>query len=682
MPYFPQNHPDMNGLRHLMLLYGDIGRRWTASQLDHYVAHRNRSGNPDDWFFDSFLFLNVKAPDGRDFCADINVGTTMSGEGDFHAVCSPTPATLDDWRSLLDYYLGSDGAAATLDRTIADHEKTLGGAPATRQNVVFMVPYPHVTQRSFGSLDTGRSLNFSVEGQNLTKATEQRLAAAQWYVREVRRRWDERGFRHLNLLGVYWMFETVYRGWEVDDHWLLKELRRTVREQGLRFLWIPFWSAHNVHALDDYQRYYFDVAFLQPNYMFYRSGKSLEKAAMAARRRNAGLEIEYYLELNEPIAVQDERHSRFRDYLNGGVHYGYMKDAVCAHFHGVDSLGRMRVHDDPREREFYEDIYSFVKGTYVLKPRIPRSSEGVVAQTPEDAAIALDLGGTQLRAALVSSEGIIFERTALKTPDGPDAIMDAIVALTTEMKLKAGTMSVVGIGVSSGGRVDYARGRILDSTSLIEGWKEIDLSMVLSTRTGLPVAVDNDGHCAGFAQLMMGEGIGVRSFINLVVGTGIGGAYFLEGELVRGMNNAAGEFGHISVDMQGPACSCGNRGCVELYASGSGIARRAQEAGLLTGPEHIEAKARDGDAEALRILREGGEALGAAIASLVNSLNPAKVILSGPVLRYGALYLDPLRKAFNARSMSVQGGDDRLVISSLEEAGLIGAAALAYSRFW
>jgi hypothetical protein len=186
-------------------------------------------------------------------------------------------------------------------------------------------------------------------------------------VDEIRRRWQGERWSHLNLLGVYWMFETVYRGWDVDDHWLLKELRVHINKAGLKFLWIPFWSSYNVHLLDDYRRHYFDLAFLQPNYMFYKEGKTLEAAAAAARERNAGIEVEYYLELNEPIAIQDERQDRFRDYLNGGVTLGYMKGAACAHFHGVGSLARMHRHADPREREFYEDIYDFVKGTYTLK---------------------------------------------------------------------------------------------------------------------------------------------------------------------------------------------------------------------------------------------------------------------------------------------------------------------------
>ena len=168
------------------------------------------------------------------------------------------------------------------------------------------------------------------------------------------------------------MFETVYRSWDVDDHWVLKELRPLVNGKGLKMFWIPFWSTYNLHALDNYRDYYFDAAFLQPNYMFYRQGVSLKQAAAAARARGAGIELEYYLELNEPIAVEPERQLRFREYLNAGVTEGFMMESACAHFQGSGTLERMRVHADPIEREFYEDIYAFVKGRYRVKPPLLR----------------------------------------------------------------------------------------------------------------------------------------------------------------------------------------------------------------------------------------------------------------------------------------------------------------------
>jgi len=373
MPYFPQNDPKFNYLRHLMLLYGNAKQPWTAEALKYYVAHLNPEGVADDWLFDSFLFLNSKSASGNDYCADVNLGTTMSGEGNFFAKCSPHPANRKDYDDLLDFYLGQRGAVDALEESVELLAERIPEKYGHKRNVVLMLPYPHITQAAFGEVPgVTKSSDFTTQNQNLAQATVQRLEAMRWFVDQIAMRWNEKRYQHLNLLGVYWMFETVYRGWDVDDHWLLKELRMHIRSRGMKFLWIPFWSSYNVHILDDYQNYYFDLAFLQPNYMFYKEGKSLEGAADAARERNAGIEIEYYLELNEPIAIEGERQARFREYLNGGVRYGYMTEAACAHFQGVGSLARMHSHKDPIERELYEDIYRFVKGLYNGKPPIPR----------------------------------------------------------------------------------------------------------------------------------------------------------------------------------------------------------------------------------------------------------------------------------------------------------------------
>ncbi len=369
MAYLPQNDPQFNYLSHLILMYGDARHPWSVDGMKYYVAHLNRTGSPDDWFFDSFLFLNLKASSGNDFCADVNLGTTMAGEGDFFAACSPRPANRADWDEFLEFTLGNRGAVETLDETIEDCVAKIGSGPGRQRNVVLMVPYPHVTQRDFGPVPgNSGSLDFTTRRQNLAKASAQRLEAAQWMVDEIVSRWNGNRRRHLHLLGVYWMFETIYRAWDVDDHWVLKELRRHVNRRGLKFLWIPFWSSYNIHLLDNYRDYYFDLAFLQPNYMFYRSGRSIREAADAARVRNAGIEIEYYLDLDEPIAIRDERQSRFREFMNGGVEFGYMLQSACAHFQGSGALARMHGHAEPVEREYYEDIYRFVRGTYQPKP--------------------------------------------------------------------------------------------------------------------------------------------------------------------------------------------------------------------------------------------------------------------------------------------------------------------------
>jgi hypothetical protein len=359
MAYFAPQQPAFNYLHHLVLMYGNAQRPWQVADLSFYVAYQSPTGAWQDWLFDSFLFLNVCSRNKRDYRADINVGTTMSGEGDFFAICSPQPAGVQEWEELLDFYVAT---VQTLHQTIAALKPHIPTPLPHPRNVVLMIPYPHITQTNFGR----SGWNFSTQGQNLDQATRHRLAACTWFVSELKRRLIATEYVH--ILGVYWMFETVFRSWDIDDHWLLKELRPVIHQMGYKFLWIPFYSRYNIHLLDDYQNYYFDLAFLQPNYMFYRQGVDLVQAAQAAYQRQAGIEIEYYLELDEPIAIQGERQRRFREYLNAGVTQGYMRSAACAYFLGQKSLERMVVHPDPREREFYQDIYHFVRGTYQLKP--------------------------------------------------------------------------------------------------------------------------------------------------------------------------------------------------------------------------------------------------------------------------------------------------------------------------
>lgn len=693
MPYFPQGHTDFNYLRHLILMYGDARRPWRQEDLRYYVAHLDRNGRPDDWLYDSFLFLNVKSSSGRDYCADINLGTTMAGEGDYVGVCSPQPANKNDWEELLGFYFGPAGAIETLDRTIDVCSKALSKSFGPKRNVVLMLPYPHITQQSFGPIGgEERVLDFSTNKQGLMKATQDRLEAERWFVDEIVKRFREGSFRHVNLLGVYWMFETVHRGWDVDDHWLLKELHSYLGLKGLKFLWIPYWSSYNVHLLDDYQSYYFDLAFLQPNYMFYKEGKTLLQAALAARKRNAGIELEYYLELNEPITVVGERHARFREYLNGGVTYGYMTHAVCAHFQGVGALERMHTHADPIEREFYEDIYHFVKGDYQLKPSLVSAS--IEANVRGNAALSVDLGGTTLRIALVDSHGKILWRESVHTPKTKESILEKIILLLNESYAEAKKQRYVvqGIGVSMGGRVNFETGEVVDSTAILPDWQNVPLREILNSTLGLPIWVDNDGNCAAVAEQVFGKGRGISNFIALVIGTGIGGGVVVGDRILRGASNAAAELGHLSIQYDGPICSCGNRGCVELFASGSGLTnltRRLLESGTVklngVDPEEVNAEwlglaARNGNGVARQLIEQAGASLGVAIIGLLNTFNPQRVILRGRLMKLGDLYVQPLKETVRARTMKIALESVDFVVSDLEEPGLLGAAGLVFQE--
>ena len=201
--------------------------------------------------------------------------------------------------------------------------------------------------------------------------------------------------------------------------------------------------------------------------------------------------------------------------------------------------------------------------------------------------------------------------------------------------------------------------------------------------------MDNDGHCAALGERHFGQGQDVQHFVTLIVGTGIGGGLVLDGEVWRGARNAAGELGHVVVDAAGPPCSCGNRGCVESFASGSGLAARARAliasegqppfdtdpAGEVSA-EALGRAAAGGHAGALAVIADGGRALGVALSSLLNVLNPQRVILGGPVLRLGDAFVGPLRAEVAARALPTARDSCDIVLSDLDDAALLGAAAL------
>ncbi|MFT4416478.1 DUF4855 domain-containing protein [Fredinandcohnia humi] len=365
MPYFKPNQPEFNFLKHMILVGGNVDNPWNKDDFRHYVTHVNEHLQSDDWMFDTFAFWHFKSPKGGYLYSDVNIGTTMNGEGNFYAVPAPNPGTKQDWDAIIDWYFQPDTFADAFNQAVKEASLTLG-KPEHKHNLVITIPYPGPLQSKFGSID-GKALNFSVQGQNLQKATEDRLAACIWFVNEVTRRFEEQNYEHLNLLGFYWTFETIHKSWDIDDHWLLKELYKHIDMKEKKFFWIPFFSSYNIHQLDNYQDYYFHAAFLQPNYMFYKAFTGVDEAAIAARERNAGIEMEFYTVLEEPIAVKDERLNRFDAYLNGGITQGYMKESAIAWFDGGRALYKIFHDSDERERQYYDKIYQFVKGTYSVK---------------------------------------------------------------------------------------------------------------------------------------------------------------------------------------------------------------------------------------------------------------------------------------------------------------------------
>ena len=364
MPYFQPNQEAFNFLKHMILVGGNVDNPWGKDDFLHYVTHLDKQGKSDDWMFDSFAFWHFKSPKGGYLYSDVNIGTTKNGEGNFYAVPAPNPGNLTDWEAIIDWYFMPDVFADALNQAIEAGIETLG-SPKHKRNLIITIPYPGPLQSKFGTID-GAPLNFSVQGQNLQHATEARLVACKWFIDRVIERFSQQNYEHLHLLGFYWTFETIHRSWDIDDHWLLKELYQYIEQQGKKFFWIPFYSSYNIHQLDNYQDYYFHSAFLQPNYMFYKDFTGVKDAAKAAAERNAGVEMEFYTANNESMAEKAERLKRFDCYLEGGILHKYMKESAIAWFDGGKALYRIYHGSDEKEREYYDKIYQFVNGSYTL----------------------------------------------------------------------------------------------------------------------------------------------------------------------------------------------------------------------------------------------------------------------------------------------------------------------------
>ncbi len=369
MTYFLPNQEDFNYLRHIDLVVAEPQKYPDKKVLLPQVAHFPSPGSkPDDWFFDSFLILHSFAPSGNFIYADINCGTTMCGEGDFHAWLSPNPATATDWLGVCDFLVGPESMASRIEAAIEEAALSLG-PPTSKRNIILPIPYPHPTQWSFGKIedsDDAKSLNFSCVRQRLDEASTARLEACKWYVNKCIEKFEKLAPKHLNLLGFYWLYESLHYSWDVDDHWVLKHLYPYLKSIGMKHIWIPFYSTWNVNMMTVGRGKYWDVSFLQPNYMFYKNITGVRDAAEAARETGNGIEMEYMTRQHICPAL-DKRHEHYRDYLNGGIQYGYMTDSAVAWFHGNNDLSWMLGADSKVEQEFYHDTYHFVKGDYVLK---------------------------------------------------------------------------------------------------------------------------------------------------------------------------------------------------------------------------------------------------------------------------------------------------------------------------
>ncbi len=275
---------------------------------------------------------------------------------------------------------------------------------------------------------------------------------------------------------------------------------------------------------------------------------------------------------------------------------------------------------------------------------------------------------------------------------GPDAIVDDLVAMARESIDRLAGLdpdaAILGLGVGAPGPLDTARGVVLLTPNL--GWVDMPLRDRLAEALGLDAVLDNDANCAVLGECWVGAARGARHAIGMTIGTGIGGGLVLDGRLHHGASDCAGEIGHMTIDMDGRRCGCGNYGCLEAYASGPAIAMRAIEEirigtasrlpEIAGGVEAITAQtvfegAKAGDEVALEVVRDTAHYLGAGIANLLNIFNPDLVVIAGGVTQAGDLLFEPLRREVVRRAFRPAVDACRIVPGTLQGlAGVYGAA--------
>lgn len=311
----------------------------------------------------------------------------------------------------------------------------------------------------------------------------------------------------------------------------------------------------------------------------------------------------------------------------------------------------------------------------------------------------VDLGGTNLRVGIVDAEtgSVLASRTApTLAREGPEAVMERMAELVqaaiTGAPAGADRPEAVGIGVP--GVLDLERGLVLFLPNLPTTWPNVPLAATISAQVGLPVFLLNDVRAITLGEWKYGAGRGVDTMACFAVGTGIGGGLVINGRLHLGIGGTAGELGHQTIDFNGPVCGCGNRGCLEVFASGPAIAAMGIKAvlqGLTTSigklvdydlnqitPEVICKAARQGDAVARDIYDQAGTYLGVAVANVLVSVGPRKVVIAGGVAAAGDLLLEPVRRTIRARVSIMPVDQVEVVPAELGlNAGILGSALWA-----
>ena len=314
--------------------------------------------------------------------------------------------------------------------------------------------------------------------------------------------------------------------------------------------------------------------------------------------------------------------------------------------------------------------------------------------------LAIDLGGTQIRAAVVTPDLEVHARRAIPTADenGVDSVVTRIAEVAAQVRDEAagdGVSAPIGIGISSPGPLDPWRGVVVSPPNLA-GWRDIPLAAAIEEALGLRTFLERDTVVAVLAEWRYGAARGTSNAIYITVSTGIGGGVVSDGRPIIGPDGTAGEIGHMTVDVDGPECACGGSGHVEAIASGTALARAARAlldegrapglSALASRGEEVDAElvaraAAAGDEECAALLENAWVAVGAVCASLVNLLNPEVIVIGGGIAEHHPRLFDVAREQIARRAFAVPARRVRVVAAGLgDDVSLIGGLPIVNDR--
>lgn len=294
--------------------------------------------------------------------------------------------------------------------------------------------------------------------------------------------------------------------------------------------------------------------------------------------------------------------------------------------------------------------------------------------------IGVDIGGTFIKLAIVDEGGKVIFSSKTPTPDGtkiPQRVVDSIVDLCEKAGEPLADISSVGIGTT--GVCDSKAGVVVNGAN-IPNYKDVHICEFITEKLGKPSYVDNDANCAALGEYMLSDSKS-DSFIFITLGTGVGGGIILDGKILRGINSAAGEIGHITLVKNGEKCNCGRRGCWERYASVSALVRQTKAAGFkgdVTGKtvfEHME----KGNSDAKAVFDAWVEYVSEGICDMINIFQPQLIVIGGGVSHEGDKLLNPVRRFIenNVITGKLNLKQTEIAVSKLfNDAGVVGASFL------